>query len=619
MTEMQRPEINTKRIIRTLPPQVANRIAAGEVVERPAAVIKELVENSIDSGATQITIVIEDAGRTLMSVIDNGAGMSQSDLISAIGRHTTSKLTRFEDLESLETYGFRGEALPSIVAVSRTEIMSRLQGDEIGSRLKIAGGDVELQEPASTPEGTTISVGHLFYNVPARRKFLRTDATEFKWIATVFRYFALAFPEIAWKFYRSKELLYDLPAVEDSRERLAGLFGDDVAEEFIPVNYEHQRLKVRGWISPPDRAQRSKDDQYLFMNRRAITHPRLSWRISEAWKPYNVTGGGHPMYIIFIEASPDRFDINVHPAKKEIKFVDERGTINTVWQAIREALKAFRLPDDLVPPSIPQHTQKRADSTKGKPVQTNSSAYSSPYLSVPSRYGASRTANPPFPSVHAEAERTGSSGLNDSAGFDPESSPEQTFTQYEDEQKTVLQIFDTFILSPLKTGVVFIDQHIAHERILYEQALAAMNKTPWESQQLLFPTTFSVNPEDAAMVKEVSPLLEMMGFELEALEEGEFRIAAVPVGLNVSDEREMLLGIIAELRENATVELDPRQRLAAAFSCRGAVKAGQPLEAEMMRWLIDELFRCEDPEFCPHGRPIYHVLSRRDIEKWFKR
>ncbi|MDP8228779.1 MAG: hypothetical protein P9M15_04940 [Candidatus Electryoneaceae bacterium] len=202
-------------------------------------------------------------------------------------------------------------------------------------------------------------------------------------------------------------------------------------------------------------------------------------------------------------------------------------------------------------------------------------------------------ANPQFPSNSSETERIGSTG------FDPESSPEQTFTQYEDERKTVLQIFDTFILSPLKTGVVFIDQHIAHERILYEQALAAMNKKPWQSQQLLFPTTFSVNPEDATIVKEVSPLMEMMGFELESLDEGEFRITAVPVGLNISDERDMLLGIIEELRENATVDHDPRHRLAAAFSCRGAVKAGQPLEPEMMRWLIDELFRCEDPEFCP--------------------
>ncbi len=607
----------------TLPPQVADRIAAGEVVERPAAVLKELIENSIDAGATEITIVIEDAGRTLIKVIDNGFGLTDSEMVNAIGRHSTSKLNRFEDLESLVTFGFRGEALPSIAAVSRMDIISRPRDAEVGSLLKIAGGRIENQTLSAAQTGTSISVGHLFYNVPARRKFLKSDATEFRWIASTFRYFALAFPEISWKFFRKKQLIHELPMTDNHRERIAGLFGDDVAEELIEVNHESKWLKVTGWISPPSLAQRTKADQYLFMNRRHIVHSRMQWRISDACRQY-YSSGGYPLYLLFLEASPDQFDINVHPAKKEIKFADENTAVNTTWNAVRKGFENFRHPEELAPKgtgsqppqpdrsflqkSPPQSTNTQNGRSVFDAIQANETV-SNP---VPKRHGASRPVTMPF-SADKQVSQEKAAATFDPASFE---SPQ---TDYEADEPRVWQVFDMFIISPLKTGVVFIDQHVAHERVLYEKALNAINKKPWNSQRLLFPTTFNVSENDASLVEEAVPMLKSMGFELELIGPREYRILAVPTGVKISNERDMLLGIIEEMHENNTAAKDPRHILAAAFACRGAVKAGQPLKDEEMRRLIDELFRTEDPEFCPHGRPIYQVLNRREIEKWFDR
>ncbi len=602
--------------IATLPQSVVDRIAAGEVVERPAAVVKELIENALDAETTRITIVIRDAGRTLIRVVDDGIGMSGSELTTAIGRHATSKLSCFEDLERLTTFGFRGEALPSIAAVSRLEVISRPHGEEIGTCLKVAGGRVEECEPTAAPEGTSVSVGHLFYNVPARRKFLRSDATEFRWIAAVFKHFALAFPELAWKLYRRDELLYDLPSAAPTG-RLAELFGDDVAEDMIPVDHQHGWLKVTGWISPHSSAQRGTGDQHLFLNRRPITSQRLNRAIYTACAPYQ-TSGGYPLYVIMLEAPPDRFDINVHPTKKEVKFADEKGVFTALWAGVRNAISASRTPAELAerapprqPPSAYEHTAERA--------LVDAPAHLTPFVPVPRRHGAPRGPILPFPPSRPGGYNAPATPAARTVEMTPTAEPTVGPVAEGEEGPVIWQIFDTYLISPLKTGLAFIDQHIAHERILYERALTAMERTPMTSQRLLFPVTFSVVVEDIPFVEEMLPLLRAMGFEVDPIGPREFRILAAPSGVRIASERDMLLGIIAEFRETAGSGSDPRHRLAAAFACRGAVKAGQPLETAEMQRLIDELFQTEEPEFCPHGRPIYHVVSLREIEKWFKR
>ena len=606
--------IKENRII-TLSQSVADRIAAGEVVERPSAVVKELIENALDASADRITIVIKDAGRTLIKVVDNGFGMTGSNLAAAVGRHSTSKLTRFEDLESLSTFGFRGEALPSIAAVSRLTIQSRARGEDVGTELMIAGGKVERCEPAACPEGTSFSVEHLFYNVPARRKFLRSDATEFKWITTVFKHFALAFPEITWELFRNDECLYKLNAT-DGRGRLAGIFGDDIAEESIKIDDTRGWMKVNGWVTPGSLAQRTTSDQYLFVNKRPINSPRLNKAIYTACEPY-YTSGGHPIYVIFIESSPTWFDINVHPAKKEVKFADEKSAFSSLWSAVRGAISSARTPREFSEKAIAKATSV-SDMKASERSPVDAPAHLTPFIPVPRQHRAPRGPLLPFPPDRTKAgDSVTSSSVHTPEAPDLISSATEVHTG--PEGPIIWQVFETYLVSPLRTGLVFIDQHVAHERILYERALKAIEQAPWSSQQLLFPVTFSVSPEDVPLVEECLPLLRSMGFAVEETGLREFEIQAVPSGIQISSEREMMLGIIAEYKDTAMTDIDPRHRLAAAFACRGAVKAGQPLESEQMQRLIDELFQTEDPEFCPHGRPIYHVISRREIEKWFKR
>ncbi len=608
-------EIHRSRIV-TLPQSVVDRIAAGEVVERPAAVVKELVENSIDGDPTRITVVIKDAGRTLIQVVDDGYGMTGTDLAAAVSHHSTNKISRFEDLEKLTTFGFRGEALPSIAAVSRLTVLSRARGEDVGTELRVSGGRVEKCEPTAAAEGTSVSVGHLFFNVPARRKFLRSDTTEFRWIVSVFKHFAHAFPAISWELHHNDSVLYQLPAT-DSRSRLAGFFGDDVAEEMIEIDHMRGWMKVRGWISPGSLSQRTTVDHFLYINKRPITSPRLNRAIYTACEPY-YTSGGHPIYIIQLEADPDRFDINVHPATKEVKFADEKGAFSTLWSAVRGAISADRAPRELTAERMEKPS--RAD----RPMVAERSPVDAPSHLKPFVPLLRRSDQPRGPTLPFPRDRTAAEGQVPS--FDPtapiprpDEGPVMAAAGESEEGPVIWQVFNTYLVSPLKTGLVFIDQHAAHERILYERALSAIEKEPWSSQQLLFPVSFDVSPEDVPIVEECLPLLRAMGFGISTTGGRELRMVSVPTGIRISAERDMVLGIIAEYKDTSTSDSDPRRRLAAAFACRGAVKAGRPLETAQMQRLVDDLFQTEDPEFCPHGRPIYHVINLREIEKWFRR
>ncbi len=624
----------TKRFrIETLPQSVIDRIAAGEVVERPAAVIKELIENAIDANATKIQVIVVDAGRTLMKVVDNGIGMTAEELVAAVGRHATSKLRRFEDLETLETFGFRGEALPSIAAVSRMEILSCPLGEEIGARLKISAGIIESCEPAACPYGTSVSVSHLFHNVPARRKFLRSDATEFKWIATTFKYFALVFPNIEFELYRNETLLYQL-SPGDARARIAGLFGDDIAEDLVPINYAQQYVKITGFISKNPLPLKTGGEQYFFVNSRPIVNPRLNRAILNALESTQ-TPSTQPFYFVNILCPPDRFDINVHPAKKEVKFADEQLIYNTLWGAIRRSMGAIPPPEMQ---SISNNTIQSSPKTVSTPTETpqpdsqrikrperltikvpiDAPSHLTPYISITTSGRTSRTILP-FPKAPQTDKPISEEVLPDDESSHPSLYSKEQVSTFEG--PVILQFFNTYLVSQLTTGIVFIDQHIAHERILYEQALNAMESMPLKSQQLLFPSSISVNSEDIELLESIKPLLQTIGFEIEPFGPREYRILSVPAGLKISNERGILLEIIDELLDSSNLknERDFRKKLAAAFACRAAIKAGEPLEPEERLRLIEDLFRTSEPEFCPHGRPVYYVLSKREIEKWFKR
>ena len=458
-----------------------------------------------------------------------------------------------------------------------------------------------------------MSVGHLFFNVPARRKFLRSDPTEFKWIGGVFRHFALAFPEVSWELRHGVQSVYQLPAA-DPKTRLAGVFGEDIAGEMIPFDHQHGWLRITGWITPPGMAQRSAGEQYLFINRRAISNARMYKAVMSACEPY-LSNGGHPVYVLMLEAPPDRFDINVHPAKKEVKFVDEQGAFTGVWAAVRGALSGKHSPEELR--ELTREERPVGPAMVGQRAPIEAPAHLRPYIPVPRDTRPMGVPPLPFPRNTSPTAKPFEAPVG--AASTSAASPEKGPHDRAGEGPVIWQIFDTYLVSQLTTGIAFIDQHVAHERVLFERALTAMDREPWASQSLLFPVTFSVRHEDVGLVDECLPLLRAMGFEIDAIGPREFRILSAPAGVKIASEREMLLGIIDEYRDTSATNLDPRHRLAAAFACRGAVKAGQPLELLEMQRLIDELFSTKDPEFCPHGRPIYHVLSRKEIEKWFKR
>ncbi|MFN3820847.1 MAG: DNA mismatch repair endonuclease MutL [bacterium] len=612
-----------RRPILPLPPQIVERIAAGEVVERPAAVVKELVENSLDAGATWISVIIQDAGRSLIKVVDNGIGMTPEEMRMALARHATSKIRTFEDLEHLQTYGFRGEALPSIGAVSRMELVSRAQGSDLGFKLRVEGGVIVGEEPGFFPVGTSVAVSHLFYNVPARRKFLRSDATEFKWIALIFKHFALIYPQWGFELYRDGEILYRL-APGNREDRLREFYGEDIVEEMIPVQHRVGPFEVEGYLGVIESGKQLMKESFLFVNRRPVSHPRLAKAIQNGVESY-LPSGASLLYVLNFSCPPDRCDINVHPAKREVKFADEQGAYTAMWSAVREAIDRRRRPDGLISHSPSAMPVRMPSSRRGTPMATGRRVTTSseripirspehlvPYSPVPLAHKGPLISLP-FASLPPSVASTTSLGHP----F-PDESLQEPLIRSPVTLPLVFQIFDTYLVSYISSGLVFIDQHVAHERVLYERALGALENEPWARQHLLFPVEFTIAPEDKAILTELIPLFLAMGMELE-LGERWGRLLSLPAGLQVDNERQLLEGILQEIRQGYKTGADPRHQLAAAFACHSAIKAGLPLMLEERVQLIDELFRTAEPYVCPHGRPIVHILEKREIDKWFKR
>ena len=580
------------RNIATLPQAVADRIAAGEVVERPAAVAKELIENSLDAGADRITIVVKDAGRTLIRVVDNGSGMTSAELTTAIGRHATSKLRRIEDLETLTTFGFRGEALPSIAAVSRLEIVSRSHNDDVGTLLKVAGGHVEKCDPTAAQPGSSVSVSHLFYNVPARRKFLRSDTTEFKWIATTFRRFAIAFPDVAWEFYRDDELIYQLPSCEP-RERMAGLLGDDVAEDLVEIDYERGWLKVSGFISPPSLTQRHNFDQFLFLNRRPITSARLNRAVYNACEPHLVAGG-HPIYCVQLQASPDRFDINVHPAKTEVRFQREYEVFSFVKRAVRRALGIESVINFQPRRSSYPHTVSHFP---GRQIPITVDQYGALFEKPADFQTAGNTVSMPL-------------NTNDIA----DTAPEDHYIP-----RVLFQLHNKYIVAQIKSGLALIDQHAAHERILFEKALNALAAGKANSQGLLIPLQLEISAGEEDLLEELLPHLLKMGFEIKPFGPRTYLIEAVPAGIKISDEQQLVQEMLDFYKETDGKWVDTAEKAAAAFACNAAIKTGHELSPDEMVTLIEALFRTGTPFACPHGRPTYIRMELSELDRRFGR
>jgi DNA mismatch repair protein MutL len=614
--------------IRVLADHVANQIAAGEVVERPASVAKELVENSIDAVARRITIEIEAGGRRLLKVSDDGEGMVRDDAILAFERHATSKIRNTEDLAAIGTLGFRGEALASIASVAKVELTTCTEDAKAATRVTIDGGRMRDVKDAAHPRGTTIAVRDLFFNIPARRKFLRSEATETFHLTNLVTHYALAHPEIAFTFVNNgREVVRAAPA-KDLRERAYQIFGEEFLENLLEVDGgEPQLARVTGYVSAPRDRRTSRDSQYLFVNRRFVRDRIIGRALSEGYRSI-LPHGVYPAALLFIETPLEEVDVNVHPAKTEVRFRRQAAVADAVREAVRAALASASYVPPPEPPPIPEPAMTATASVSSFTPQPRIEFIPPPPPELPPRLVVEPSGEeiardidvmiqsaiiPSSQSVKSVALPP----LNSAEKLAREVTPESLSTNI----RPLGQLEESFIIATDDEGLLLIDQHVAHERILFDKYRALEAERRSESQQLLVPETFDLTPAQAAVFDDLAPELEKYGFELMRLSGRTVAIKAVPGDLPGDEARNMLSELLdtvdAEKKNTARETL--RDDIAASLACHAAIKVNMPLAPEKMRWLIDRLLQTSSPTTCPHGRPVILRLRTRDILKGFHR
>jgi DNA mismatch repair protein MutL len=601
-------------IIKLLPDSVANQIAAGEVIQRPASVVKELVENSVDAGATEITIVIRDAGRTLVQVEDNGIGMSETDARLSFERHATSKITSAHDLFHITTKGFRGEALASIAAVAMVELRTKREEDEAGTLIEINGSHIERQEPCPMHTGTVFSVKNLFYNIPARRKFLKSDNTELRHIITEFQRLALAHPAIKFTLTHNNEEIYRLPS-SNSRQRIAGVFGKQYNQSLVEVNTSTTIVDITGYIGKPESARRTPGEQFFFINNRYIRHPYLHRAVMEAFQGI-LSVDAVPSYFLFLTADPATIDVNIHPTKTEVKFEDERSVWQIILAAVRESLGRFNvvpsldfgpesameipiLPTGIERPMVPE---PEIDPTFNPFEQGE---YSRPKTSwdIPHQY--ENTAN--WESLYSVTARSGENQQQEKAEGLPIENRRRFF-----------QVKNRYILCPVISGIMMIDQRRAHERILYEKFLNSLADGPKPVQVSMFPIEVELTPGDMVILREIDEDLLKMGFDVEQGKDNRARIKGHPADSRNPNPLEMLYSLIAEYKITLNdPSVGARERVAMAMAKASAVAYGMALTQTEMEEMFDQLFACSMPNFSPAGRPVMNILTLDELDKRF--
>ena len=584
--------------IRVLPEHLANKIAAGEVVQRPASAVKELLENSIDAGARSITIVIAHGGKSMIRIVDDGGGLGPEDARLAFERHATSKISSYEDIENIRTLGFRGEALASIAAVAQVEMRTRRAEDEVGTRIRIEGGVMADPLPEASPPGTSLTVRNLFYNTPARRNFLKNDAAEYKQVYDVVQRIALSHPSIAIAFMSGDETILDLPASTPAG-RVESVFGAAAAKSIIPFEERSEPLGIRGFLGKPGFARKTRAEQYLFLNQRFILNRSVNHAVFKAYE-HLLEKGSFPFFLLFLSIDPRRVDVNVHPSKMEVKFADESMIYRIVHSAVRKALSA----NDLIPTAeLREGTPERGSGLVFRQEGEHAG------LRVADWKELIRTPSTPREGPQAPVSLPGGAGSEAEA---VRSAPSPT--------APIWQVHNKYIMTPVENGVLVIDQHAAHERVIYERTIERFNESVPNAQQLLFPHTFELTPGDAALVRELLPLLERLGFNLKMFGKTTAVIDGVPADIRPGSEKTILREIVDLFKEDSqNVELEPREKLAKSFSCRAAVKSGDPLNVAEMHSLLDQLFVTRIPYSCPHGRPVMIRLSLTELDRKFGR
>ena len=587
--------------ISVLPENIINQIAAGEVVENPSSIVKELVENSIDAGASNIDIIINKGGHELIHIVDNGCGMSKDDLRLAFSRHATSKLSSVEDLLKISTLGFRGEALPSIASVSRLEIKSSID-DKSGNTLEIEAGEIKNDEKVACNKGTEIKVKNLFFNTPARKKFLKTPTQELRRVTKIVKRFVLSNPDITFKYYSDDKLVYDLMGLSLDK-RIIQTFGSKYGSDILKINNKKDGYEVHGYVGSLNLLQRRRGGQYIFLNGRYIEDESISKSIRNCYDSI-IERGEFPFYVLNINLPTDTFDINVHPTKIEARFDKKLDIINFITRSIKIKLRELFK----VLPDIDINTKIHSGSSE-----------------IALDLGLSTLID--LKSEDRITDKFNSLLDEDNINNDPAvkravdrlEDYENNFKSLIKKDAQVWQIHNKYLITEITSGILVIDQHVAHERILYEKVKKAFDSNPLPSQSTLFPKTMKFDPEDYTRLLDVVPYLEKIGYKMREFGNNSIIIEGVPSEVKLGDEEEVINDILDRYIEYKKLGSSYIDYIAATYSCKAAIKAGDHLEMDERVNLIDNLFATENPYYCPHGRPIVVSIKTDELDKRFER
>ena len=614
---------NLTNKIKILPENLANKIAAGEVVNRPESVVKELMENSIDALAKNIDVMIKNAGKNLIQISDDGEGMNEDDALLSIQRHATSKIETISDLETIRTLGFRGEALASIASVSIFELKTERNDQELGTFIKVDDNSVITKEKGSFAKGTSISVKNLFYNVPARRNFLKSNQTELKHIIETFKKISLSYPNVAFKFYNDDDLIFDYP-ISTIQERMKLVFAENIIDAVIEVKEMTDYISLEGFVTKPAYLRRSKGEQYFFLNKRYVQSKTINHAVFTAFENV-LEKGDYPFFVLFMTVDPKKVDVNVHPSKLEVKFDDEKEIYSFVHAVIKKTIGSY----DLVPSITFSGSPEEKESLRfqnfnktdrndfgDRPFQSSQKFERKP--SIMNEDEIDRL----FDDLNREI-KSAAPGSQVAAPFDEKQSTEvyhESGAEQHLETPFLVLLHNKYILTQIKSGLMIIDSHVAHERILYEQAMQSFEANIPFSQHLLFPQKVNLDPADYELVKELEQYLTNLGFEIKFQPKNVIVIVGIPSDIKIEHEVEILLDILHEYRKNEqTKQMEVRDNLAKSFSCKAAIKAGDKLTDKEMRILVDKLFATSMPYVCPHGRPIVIKIPLEEFDKRFGR
>jgi DNA mismatch repair protein MutL len=595
-------------IIQLLPDSIANQIAAGEVVQRPASAVKELMENAIDAEATQITLIVKEAGKVLIQVIDNGKGMSATDARMSLERHATSKIRKAEDLFTLRTMGFRGEALASICAVSQFELKTRTAEQDLGTLLLVEGSEVKKQEAVACEKGTSISIKNLFYNIPARRNFLKSNANEMNHIVEEFQRLALANPTIAFTLVQGDEVVYELVGSKLS-QRIVSIFGKNYQQQLAPCSEETSVVKITGYVGRPEAAKKGRGEQFIFVNQRYIRSTYLNYAVTNAYEGL-LPEKFFPFYVLFIEIDPKHIDVNVHPTKTEIKFDDERSVYGVVWSAVKQALGVHSLAPGLDFQADVNLTSKVSGQGMSKQdyfdEQYGSSLHRSNLQNWEKAFDTESNSRL-FDKTPSTVELRFESAINKT------SAPVVT-----ENETGIFQYQQKYIVRAVRQGLMIIDQQAAHERVLFEKYINQLKGKAGNSQQSLFPQTITFSSPDFALLLEMEKEIVALGFRWEVFGKNALLITGAPVDVQGS-EKELLEGLLDQFKQNQSeLQLPVNENLARAFAKRTGIKAGQKMSADEINSLVERLFACGNPNYSPEGKPTFFTFDSSKMESYFK-